>query len=196
MLEPITADAVVEALIRVLPTLASAGTRDWTSALLGALAELGDHERYCVNPSLASLRARPGLDEFLWDLTISEWPRYGGEDPRFDPPDYYQRTRSPELVLVAESEWGKLHDSRATASAVLDDFAKLLAARCPLKVMIFSYHHAQSKARHSSYDELVRLMKQLIDRSRDDATYVLLGLAWDAAVPPGHQPIKYSRSMR
>jgi hypothetical protein len=194
MQTPISADDVVDTLTRTLPTIApEAHTREWTRVLLAALAGLGERRGHCINPPQESLQGLTSHDEFLWDLSISTWPRYGGADPPFVYPDYYQGSSAPELVLVAESEWGKRKDAHVSGAAVMEDFAKLLAARCPLKVMIFSYHHATSAARHSSYDHLKMLMTDLINRSHDDATYVLQGVAWDRGDPPWHPPLQYSR---
>jgi hypothetical protein len=174
-----------------------AGTGEWTSVLLGALAQLGEAGGHCVEPSPSQLRERAGRSEFLWDLTVSSWPRYGGTDPGFVYPTYYQNVESSELVMVAESEWGKLRGWHANGSAVLEDFSKLLAARCPLKVMIFSYHHrAEGRASYSSYSELVALMGHLIDRSQDDATYVLFGVAWDHSDPAYQHPVIRTRRAR
>ncbi|MEY4513274.1 MAG: hypothetical protein RLZZ450_5396 [Pseudomonadota bacterium] len=180
-------------------------TQEWTRSMLGALAKLGDSAGHCVDPisqafSIEQLTgdSRVKRQEFLWDLAISSWPRYSGikdagsQAVSYGFPHYFEETSSPELVLVAESEWGHYRDARANGLAVLEDFAKLLAARCPLKVMIFSYHGGTDKASYFAFNELVRYMKQLVDRSTDDATYVFFGVAWNDE-KPGFHPVVHRR---
>lgn len=112
--------------------------------------------------------------EFLWDLTLSDWPRSTTKTYEF--PGYFAAAArsGARLCLVAESEWGKETAPGATGLEVMEDFAKLLAARSELKVMIFGY---QSKTK-ASFEKLSDLMTKLSGVSGDPATYVLYGLDW------------------
>jgi hypothetical protein len=187
----ITADIVVATLTNVVEQLLreelannrGLSTAEWTQSMLGALAQLGEDSGHCVEPAVSAFDAtnRVPSSEFLWDLTISTWPRLADG---YAYPSYFQRQFAPELVLVAESEWGNLRSGSRNGIAVLEDFSKLLAARCPLKVMVFSYHHASVHAECSSYAVLERLMSDLVNASVDDATYVLFGVAWDQGPEP------------
>ncbi len=147
----------------------------WTTSTLRALAALAPPGA-CVDPDVSAARVGKGraAKEFLWDLTISEWPHYKRVPYRF--PDYFQEAREPRLLLVAESEWGAARGRKKNGFAVMDDFCKLLSARAPLKVMVFGYFVAGE----SSFEQLRGLMADLILRSKDDAAYVLFGVAWDS----------------
>lgn len=153
-----------------------AETTVWTAAVLGALARVGRAHEMCVDP--------PGWEdgggragEHLWDLAISSWPRYGR--PPYEFPRYFEAATLPRLALVAESEWGAANDPAYTGKAVLEDFSKILAARAPLKVMVFGYvPKGPRSAVNASHPALIELMKGLISRSDDDAVYILCGVSW------------------
>lgn len=83
---------------------------------------------------------------------------------------------------MAESEWGRSKDRRLSPQAVMEDIAKIIAARCPLKVMVFSHFVKTSRSKvDATFGGLTRLMRQLIEASEDSASYVLFGMPWNGA---------------
>jgi hypothetical protein len=148
-------------------------SQEWTTSMLRALASLAP-DGACVDPDVSLPRVGKGraAKEFLWDLTISQWPHYKRVPYRF--PDYFQAAKEPQLLMVAESEWGDARGRKKNGFAVMADFAKLLGARAPLKVMVFGYFTDGE----SSFEQLRALMRDLIRASRDAAAYVLFGVAW------------------
>ena len=147
--------------------------QDWTTSMLRALADVAP-EGACVDPDVSAPRVGKGraAKEFLWDLTISDWPHYKRVPYQF--PDYFRAAKEPKLLLVAESEWGDARGHKKNGFAVMEDFCKLLVARAPVKVMVFGYF----RAGESSFEQLRALMIDLVLGSRDDAGYVLFGVAW------------------
>lgn len=145
---------------------------EWTTSILQALAGLAEPDM-CIDPDVSLVTRGRGrrAKEFLWDLTISSWPRY--DRLKYEYPTYFASAEKPQLLLVAESEWGDARSPRKNGHAVLEDFVKLLAARAPLKVMVFGYHE-----RNSSFAELTDQMMRLAHASDDPADYVLFGVAW------------------
>lgn len=156
----------------------TAATEAWTFAALTALANLGERHELRVDPPRWTALGRDDgkAGEFLWDLALSSWPASSASNYKY--PGYYERACQPSLArlhLAAESEWGKSKSPGATGLAVMEDFAKLLAARCDVKVMVFAYHRATG---NGSFDELQNMMARLVAASDDPATYVLYGLDW------------------
>jgi len=174
----ISGQSALLALARAADAESKAEEQDWTRAMLRALAKLAPNA--CIDPDVWAPRTGRGraAKEFLWDLTISSWPRY--EEQAYEFPTYFKQAsantlRPPRLLLVAESEWGDSRGRRKNGLAVMEDFAKLLAAQAPVKVMIFGYFPTGAS---SSFKELSGLMVDLIRASRDSAEYVLFGVAW------------------
>jgi hypothetical protein len=159
--------------------------QQWTPCVLRALAELGKARGHCIDPDVTVPRVGKGraAKEFLWDLTISSWPKYG-KPARYVYPDYFIEAarRAPRLLLVAESEWGAANGRTKNGMAVLEDFSKLLAARADVKVMVFGYftNASRSGSKVSTFDDLTSHMVTLIRKTGDDASYALFGVAWDA----------------
>lgn len=174
----ITAQEVVEALCKVADDAFAAGDDNeaWTDRVLGALAALA-REGCCVDPDPAVPHRGRGRrkNEWLWDLTISTWPRYGDQPYEF--PAYFDTAarRKRRLLLVAESEWGVSRSWKENGHAVMHDFCKLIDARAPLKVMVFGYIPGESA---STFEGLEKRMRDLIDATGDNADYVLFGVSW------------------
>lgn len=158
---------------------------DWTMTVLRALAGLAPGK--CVDPDVIAPRRGRGriAGEHMWDLCISDWPSY--QKQTYGYPDYFAAAITPKLLLVAECEWGKGNNRRENGLQVLEDFNKILHARAPIKVMVFSYFVSDGDeswsptAATSSFKELTGHMERLIGASEDDAEYVLFGVAWDAS---------------
>ena len=150
--------------------------QSWTTSILRALASLAP-EGACIDPDVSAPRNGSGraAKEYLWDLTISSWPNY--ETTPYAYPSYFERAAqgNSRLLLVAESEWGAATGHKKNGMAVMEDFSKLLGARAPLKVMVFSYFRTGAS---STFEELSALMVKLIRATGDDAEYVLFGVAW------------------
>lgn len=177
----ISVDGVRESLRETARVALAPGVEpEWTTSILRGLAKLATPDM-CVDPDVSAPARGRGrrANEHLWDLTISSWPNYA--QVPYSYPAYYQAAAHPKLLLIAESEWGDQRSRRENGAAVLEDFAKLLAARAPLKVMVFGYHEekeAGSGSPSSSFTELTTLMAGLICAAEDDADYVLFGVAW------------------
>lgn len=161
MRNDLDAKTIETALVKVLPIRGPGG---WTVPLLDAIAKLGRDQGRCVDPR-EPRGTRAG--EFLWDLTISRWP------PTSE--GWYDASKivSPEIDVVVESEWGKARSHKATRTLVIDDFAKLVAARAATKVMIFGYHG-------DTPDDLTDFMCDVVDKcdAAEKAEYLLFGAAW------------------
>ncbi len=98
---------------------------------------------------------------------------------------WYDRvmTRSLQMSLVLESEWGKRGTRALSVEQVLDDALKLAFARARAKVMIFA-----------SRDEVVRgefvdRLKKLRDAVDDTAPWLWVDIPWSAA--PGRPSAAY-----
>ena len=133
-----------------------AGSAEWTNALLNIVlqigADLGFHvyprRKYFARMSKGTncdfdrpQRRRDDCGEWLVDAS---WTRYPSPDSWVQSLRKEPQTVSRGLVLACESEWGEgPFGARATpethVSSVLDDFAKLVDLRAPLKVMFFGF---------------------------------------------------------
>lgn len=180
----IRVESVVAKLRSAVETELNKTGPQWTACVLGALASLASTDD-CVDPDPETSWKRRGRtpNEYVLDLTISSWPKYDKPAP-YEYPTYFTESASRPLrmLLVAESEWGDARDRKENGKAILEDFAKILSARAPVKVMVFS-HFAKpgdTPGVTSSFDELTKHMVGLIRAAGDEAAdYVLFGVAWD-----------------
>lgn len=188
---PLELSQIQVALRRAVRHSLSNRDTDWTMAILRALADMATGK--CVDPDVRAPRRGRGRirGEYLWDLCISDWPTYKGQPYVY--PDYFAAVTTPRLLLVAECEWGKEGSARENGQRVLEDFSKILHARAPIKVMVFSYfacdhdHTWSPTTVTSSFQELTGHMARLIAASNDEAEYVLFGVAWN-------EPAQYSEA--
>jgi len=181
----ISQDSVVNVLKNTVTRAFQTPPDDWTVLVLRALANLGGPET-CIEPNVDVPRRGRGRypNEYLWDLTISTWPNYN--DTPYEYPGYFDSSGQRdnlELLLVAESEWGVQRNAVMNGKAVMEDFAKLLGARSKTKVMVFGYFDRPNRnheAPCSSFEELTGHMTSLIKATKDNASFVLFGVAWNA----------------
>lgn len=116
---------------------------EWTVAVLYEFRDLGIKNGWKVCPGGRGDMDRQG--EWLYDMV---WYRSDNED----------RLRHVELVL--ESEWAK------PRGKIKEDFEKLLVARCPWKIMVYT---------KTPRDDLAYLRQgiQLFERIDQTETYLL-----------------------
>ncbi|MFO0581656.1 MAG: hypothetical protein U0229_05255 [Anaeromyxobacter sp.] len=161
-------------------TLNDRGAPEWTNALLNIVVSIGKNLGYDVYPSRYVLNAtkrnsRYGEDgdvgEWLYDACWTRYPSNAGLVRHLRAVQSGEAKRHERyLDLACESEWGgKTRDLHV--QAVVDDFAKLVECRAPLKVMIFGYH----KSGEGSFEDLVGMLGALAQSDSVRADYVLLG---------------------
>ena len=99
----------------------------------------------------------------MFDLVHATW----------DKGPWKKALRAPcKLRLVLESEWGKSSSPATTISMVLDDAAKIAAARADAKMMLFG----SCKDGHRS--EIIDALATLRRQSDDGAPWLWVDVPW------------------
>mgnify|MGYP001288058119 CR=1 FL=1 len=108
----------------VAATPANAPTPLWTANIFRALADLAGPNQCVDPPSLTSSGTYRRKGEFLWDLVISEYPRYNAPVP-YEYPGYFDAVVSAELALVGSNS--NTRPKRARKPAVSSQFSPLIS---------------------------------------------------------------------
>lgn len=121
-----------------------------------------------------TMQPRGAIHEWMLDLALTTYPRYGG--------DYYSKVNSDallatnqgELVIALESEWGSAGSARLNRGKVFEDALKLVHVRARLKVLCFGVTKA------AGTDALVAELEDLRAHGGDAATaWLLFPVPWD-----------------
>lgn len=176
----------------------SAGSAEWTNVLLNIVLRLGADYGFEVYPRRKYFaRGRTGKNcdfdrppcvddrgEWLFDAS---WTRYPDTLPWVEQLRANREASPRSLVLACESEWASgrfgLQEPAAHVAAVLDDFAKLVDVRAPLKVMFFGFQ-PQTRDGLAGFDDVVALCRQIAEPIECGEAYILFGwpysATWDA----------------
>jgi len=177
------------------------GSAEWTNALLNIVLRIGADFGFEVYPRRKyfarqirgtnsdydrPLKREDDRGEWLVDAT---WTRYPGSVT------WVERLRSGALsngrglVLACESEWASgqfgVQDPTTHVSLVLDDFAKLVDVRAPLKLMFFGFQPG-TPGGIAGFDDIVSLCRAIAAPVEPTEHYLLFGwpyfAVWDERI--------------
>jgi hypothetical protein len=170
---------------RLRPLGDQKATAPWTAAVMKGLVDTKDAlARTCGIPAgslhcFHHCRDAGGAGEYMLDFAWTTLPDGFSFPPGPKPQAPY------EILLAAESEWGKARSPSATYRAVLDDFCKLVDIKARTKVMVYGCHIGVGKSPDAGdiRDGFQRVLAN--HRNYDpQEEWLFVGIPWDAAWEP------------
>lgn len=170
------------------------GSAEWTNALLNMVLRIGADYGFEVYPRRKYFTRRKGGRNSDYDkpparddrgewLIDAAWTRYQAPEAWVDGLRLGARSDGRGLVLACESEWasGRYGEQspRTHVSWVLDDFAKLVDVRAPLKLMFFGFQ-PDKPGGIAGFDDIVSLCRTVAAPVEPMEHYLLFGWPFSA----------------